>query len=698
MSPEDTIVLDYQIGPLSEKGARKSFWAGVWSFIAAIASAVAGAFTTAITSAAKELAAMLTLDKLVGVGVNYAKQQASTALTSGLMSLGNQEWLSNFLNAAGLDFSDLLQVGKNALDTGFNILTTDLSSILTKTGLTSDAALAKLGGLLGVHGDALAQALAGSSASSVMALAEHSRLTAKATQDWTMFSSRSFAGEEEKMRAQIAAVFQDTPERIQARAELAAGRSYDATADAVAASMESDMPGVIGTLGKVVRPLQDFLNDQLLSARNSLFTLLVPSIPVSYDQVGVSAMSAFAAAFGMGMAAHGIAVAADLIHPLKATGLPQLAAFLADMAGFGSIARHTWYADLNHFLGIPYKHFSLRYFRPTLPSPGDLQELYSKNLILEEDFDWAMQYHGYRDEWIRAWKNNLYRHPRVGDLALMLQDATFSTSDVYNTLRGSGFSPDDATLLAHQINKRSLSSHLSSYTSALKKLFELGYLSEAQFDSQLEPLGLSSEAQFLMKKTCRFNFIEEYTNLSLAMFKTMHEKDLIDDADLETSLAGLGIVAEKRGIILAMEKVKRAARVAAEERAELKVEIRKQQTLLTDTYVLAFRSGLIDAAGLRSALIYAGLSSDMAAITVGLEQQKQIFQESQKKISTKDSLARATRSNLEDGYIKLFEKDLIDETELELNLKVLGLADDYVASVVAMEKAKKATPASVAIH
>jgi len=309
-----------------------------------------------------------------------------------------------------------------------------------------------------------------------------------------------------------------------------------------------------------------------------------------------------------------------------------------------------------------------------------------------------MQYHGYRDEWIRAWKNDLYRHPRVGDLALMLQDATIATNDVYRLLRSSGFGPDDATILAHQIMKRGLSSHLSAYTSSLKKLYSLGYLSEQQFDSQLEPLGLSSEALFLMKKTCRFDFIEEHTNLSLSMFKTMHEKDLIDDADLETSLAGLGIVAEKRAVILATQKIKRAARVAAEEKAELKIEIRRQQTLLTDTYVLAYRSGLIDEAGLRSALIFAGISEDMAVLTAGLEQQKKIFQESQKRVSTKDSLARSTRSKLEAGYIALFEKDLIDEIALELNLKALGLAEDDVASILAMEKAKKMRPASLSIH
>lgn len=694
MNPTDNLVLDYS-SPIHD---CPGFWKSVWGVISAVAAAVAGAFTQAITTGAKELAAMVSLDRIVGVGVNYAKQQASTAITSALMSAGNQSWVANFLHAAGLDFSDLLQVSKNALDVGFNILTSDLSSILTKTGLMSDASLAKLGGVLGVHGDAVARALGASSESSIMALSDHARLAAAATADWTMFSTRSFAGEEEKMRSQISAIFTDTPERIRARSELAAAHGYNASSNAAQASLEEQLPGILGTLGKTIRPIQDWLNDQLLSARNTIFTLLVPALPVSYDKVGAAAVSAYAAAFGMGMAAHGVAVAADLVHPLKATGFPQLAAFLADMAGFGVVARDTWYADVKNFLGEPYKYFSLRYFRPSLPGKGDLQDLYAKNLILEEDFDRAMQYHGYRDEWIRAWKNDIYTRPRIRDLALMLQDATIGTSEVYDILRRGGYSPTEGSILARQILKRSLSSYLSAYSSKVKKLLELGYISEQQFYSQLEPLGLSSEAQFLMMKTARFGFIEDYTNLSVSMFKTMHERDLIDDADLETSLAGLGIVAEKRDIIVAMAKVKRLSKVAAEEKAELKAGIRKQQTLLTDTYVLAYRSGLIDDAALEAALVYAGLSADLAVITVGLERQKKIHQESQKVISTKDSLARATRSKLQAGYIALFQKGLIDETALEVDLTALGLADDDVASIVAMEAAKKMKPEAVPLH
>jgi hypothetical protein len=693
MSPDDTIILDYS-DPVHD---CPGFWGSVWGVVSSVFGAIAGAFTEAIVKGAKELAAMLTLDKIVGVGVNYAKQQASTALTHGLMSIGNQQWIANLLHAAGLDFSDLLRVGKDALNAGFGVLTTELSSTLKQYGLMSDAGVKQLGGVIGSHVEGLSRILAGSSQASSKALTDHALLTSKAYSDWTMFSSRNYSGEEEKMRAQLSAIFTDTPERINERTRLAAAQDYITTGDAAEDSIHDKLPGVIKSLGAVVGPLQNWLNEQFISMRNSVFSILVPQLPVSYEQVGSSAFSAFVTAFGLGLTAHGVAVAADLIHPLKATGLPQLSAFLADMAGFGAIAKDTWYTDLTNFLGTPYKHFSLRYFRPTLPHERELTELYAKGLILEDDFDAALGYHGYRDEWIRAFKMDPWRHPRIYDLATMLQDATMDSAAIYRNLRSAEYGPDDADVLTRQVVKRSLSTYMTGYRSQVMRLFELGYVSEDQFDDLLQPLGLSSEALFLMKKTARFAFIEEYTNLSLNMFKDMFDKDLMDDADLETSLAGLGIVTEKRDVILAASRVKKAGRVAAEEKADIKKQIRKQQTLVVDTYVLAYRAGTIDEGGLLAALQYAGLSEDLAVITVGLERQKKILEAARKKTTTRDSLARDAMAKLEAGYISLYQRGLIDENALTADLLALGFTDADAAAIVAIEREKKAKPPALGL-
>lgn len=687
------IRLEYSTDPFDPPG----FWAGVWSFITAIATAVAQAFTTALTTGAKEIAAMFALERIIGIGVSYAKQQASTWLTKALADAGQMEWLSNLLHAVGLDFADLMQVGKNALDAGFGTLTTSLMNTLKETGVLSAAQVGRFEVFVSSHGNLLATALQSGSLATRLALSDHASLMSRSTADWTMFTTRSYEGEEMKMRQQISAIFTDTPERIQARSELETATGYAATQDAIMGSLEQELPGVVKGLGKIVKPLQDFLNEHLLTVRNSIFYLLVPRLPVSYEHVGSAAISAFAFAVGLGFAAHGVAVAADLVHPLKHTGLPQLAAFLADMAGFAAIARDTWYEDLNNFLGTPYKHYSLRYFRPSLPSEGNLDELYSRNHILAADYVRAMEYQGYRDEWISAMAKKAYRHPRVSDLSLMLQDPTMTTSDIYVELRHAGYSPHTSTVMTRQLVRKMVSLYLTAYRTQVMRLFEKGYMSEELFDSQLEPLRLSSEGLFLMKKTARFAFIEDHTDLSLSMFKDMYDKDLIDDSDFEASLAGLGIVKEKRDVVVSAARVKKTARIAADEKAEIKKKIREQQTLLVDTYVLAYRAGTMDEGGLLAALQYSGLSSDLAVLTVGLERQKRILMETRKKVSTKDILARATVSRLQAGYISLFEKDLIDDTTLERYLLSLELDPEDVQDIIALEILKKTKPPAVMI-
>jgi len=693
MSNHDDIILEFSPGPVDPPG----FWAVIWSVVSGVLTGIAEALISSAKKFAQEALSLFTVERLIGAGTQYLRDQAGTWMTKALTDAGHQEWLANFLHAFGLDLEDLLNVGKNALNSGFNVLTSELTTTLKAMKVLDKGALDVIQMVIGTHKDDITKSIAGSSQATQLALAGHASVIADAYKNWTMFSTSNFSAEEQKMRMQLEAIFTDTPERIEERAKLEAAQTFSSSGQATDQVMEQRLPGVVAKLGSIVRPLQDFLNNFLLTVRNSLYYILVPQIPVSYEKVGVTALSAFGTAFGLGLTAHGVAVAADLIHPLKATGLPQLAAFLADMAGFSAIARETWYTDLNHFLGIPYRHYSLRYFRPTLPRESDLERLFSEGCIKEEDFDRAMEYLGYTDPWIRAWKKNVYRDPRHYELSMIAEDANINTAWIYRQLREAGYSPDDAPELASAIVKRSLKSYLEAYRKELMYIFSKGYMSEDQFDAQLDLLELSSEAYFLTKKVARFNFIESYTDESVAMFKEMRDKDLIDDDDFETALAGLGVVPEKRTLIINRARIKRTGRVAKEEAAELKKLIRKRQQLIIDTYVLAYRAGSLDESGLVAALRFAGIDNELATLTVELERQKRILTETRKEATTKESRDREIRKKYEAGYIDLFRKDLIDEETLAQYLKELGLPDDYIAAVVEAESYKKITPESVEI-
>jgi hypothetical protein len=688
--PEIRVILDYSA--LEGGGAHlapASVWGWIWEVLKGIAGAIAGSLTQALVGTAKELASMLTLNNLIGVGVNYLKEQASTWLTKAMTDIGHQEWLANFLHAVGLDFEDLLQAGHNALNAGFNVLTTDLTNALKEAKMLDKGAVDLIGMVLGDHKNALTSALTASAEGTQVALTSHASVLTRALADWSMFAAQSRAADEEKLRATIAAVFEDTPERIAARAELSSSAQFQKLSSTAAEQLESKLPGIIGTAERTLRPLQKVLNDVVLSGRNILYSMLVPEIPVSFEHVGATAVSALGSAIGLGFVAHGLAVAADLVHPLKATALPQIAAFIADMAGFGAVARETWYEDMKNFLGTPYHHFSLRYFRPTIPRDSELCRLFSEMCISEDDFRRGMQYWGYRDEWISAYLRDVYRDPSARDIALMLENPVLSSSDVYAILRDGAYSPKSSEIFTRALRKKSLSPYMAAYRQALQDLYAEGYISESQIDDQLDPLELSSEAYFLVKKVAQFQYVKKYLDAQIKLFQDMCEKGLISDEEFQTALAALGIPPEKTTLLSSSLQVKKRARVVSEEKKEIEAQIRKQQQLVAQSYILAYRAGSIDESGLRAALVFAGYSEELATITAEVERQKKAVVSAKKTAATAERQANEILRNYEAGYITLFRKDMIDAETLRTYLASLGLAEDYITSVLELEAIKK---------
>jgi len=697
--PEIRVILDYSaLGATPGTTAAKSPWGFIWDILKGIAAAIAGSLTSALTSTAKELAQMVTLNNLVGTATNYLKEQASTWLTKAITDMGHQEWLADFLHAVGLDFEDLLQAGQNGLAQGFSVLTTDLTSALREGKLLDKGALDLIGMVLGNHQDALTSALTASAQSTQAGLTNHASALAKAMRDWTMFSAGSHSADEEKLQATIRAVFSDTPERIQERARIEGSSQFSTLSEMGFSEIEHRLPATASAAYRILKPLQDRLNDIILQTRDTIYTILVPRIPVSYETVGASAASALGTAIGLGFAAHGLAAAADLIHPLKATGLPQLAAFLADMAGFGTISRATWYEDLWCFLTVPYRHYALRHFRPTMPSDSELCRLYAETCITEEDFRRGMQYWGYRDEWINAYLRDVFKDPSAHDLGRMLEDPTLTDAEVYLILRDGAYSPRSSEIFTRAARKKSLSAYMASYRYALTDLYANGYISEQQLDDQLDPLQLTSEAYFLIKKTAQFQYLRKYLDEQIRLFSEQCEKGLISDSELEVALAALGLPEVKRSLIVNRIRVKQQAKIVAEERKEIEKQVRKAQEMVIDTYILAYRAGSLDESGLRSALLYAGLSEQMAALTVELERQKKAVVRARKTEASLERMINATKRNLEQGYIALYRNGVIDLETLGQHLATLDLPEDYISSVLTLESFKKQKPPSVNIN
>ena len=697
--PEINVILDYTtLGTTTGKVEVQSVWGWLWDILKGVFAAIASSLTQALTSAAKELASMLTLNNLVGTGINYLKEQASTWLTKAVADLGHQEWLADFLHAFGLDFSDILQAGNNALNTGFNTLRTDLTTTLKEAKVWDKGALDLFQMLIDRHKDDTTKATLAAAETTQLALTDHGRLMAHALQEWSMFTSQSRSRDEAELHQHLHAIFDETPDKISARSQLESSAQYSSLANKSIEEFQNKLPESSKVSFSVLKPIQDQLNDLIVRVRANLWQLLAPQIPVSYENAGVQAAEALFSAIGLGLTAHGLAAAADLIHPLKATAIPQIAAFLADMAGFGAIARSTWYEDIHNFLTLPYRYFSQRYFRPTLPRETDLYRMYSKALIREEDFQRSMEYLGYRDQWINVFMDDAYREPSALNLTLMAEDPTIDLATIYKTLRRGGYSPDVSEIFTRAIQIKSLSAYMKDYREALTSLYANGYISESQLDDQMAPLELTSEAYFLVKKTAEFQFLKKYIDDEIKMFTDQFEKGLIDDTQLKTILTALGLKPEKIDLIVSAQKIKIQPNILAEENEKIKDEIRKAQQDVIESYLLAYRAGSISADELKQALVLIGFSDEAAGLAVKVEEARQALVVSRKTADTVQRQKEQTIRNYEKAYVYQFRNGLIDADQLRAALTFLGLPEDYVSSVVELEVSKKEKPPKVNIQ
>jgi ribosomal protein S13 len=631
------------------------------------------AFRQAAVETGKELLTMFTVDRLTAALTNYMREQAGTWATKTILDAGNQEWLAKALHAFGLDAEDLIEASRRVLDSGFATLTGEMSTVLRKS--SEDR----------VSAERLTS----------QTLRDNALLSAENLGTWSLYQSTNYASEEEKTRMLTSAIFSETDEKIRGKANLTYSEQVSALRSKADEEIDAHLPGVIKTLGAHLKPIQDWMNNISLTARDSIFYLLVPRVPVDYEHVGATGMAAFTSAFSLGLAAHGVAAAVDLLHPLKATHVNQLAAFLANMAGFGAISKETWYEDMRNFLGTPYMHYSRRYFRPTLPRERDLLEMMTEGDILYEDYERAMQYWGYRDPWIKPLLTQAYRDISPFQLALCLEDPVVSPADLYKMCRSANLEPHDCEVMTNSLNKKSLTTYIIAVKAALVNLRKEGYITEEQLDTQLEPLELRSEANTLIKKEARLKYLFDFTSDSLSMFTDMYNKDLLDEDDFRIALTSLGIEEAKRNLIINRATVKKTAKIVAAEKTQIKKEIRKQQELIEDIYIAEYRASTISEEALYNALVFSGISAEIATLTVELEKQKKTTVEKKKAISAYESEQEKIRKKYESAYIGLFRDDLIDVDTFTDYMRMLEYEDDYITAIIDTETYKKQTPQAI---
>jgi hypothetical protein len=182
----------------------------------------------------------------------------------------------------------------------------------------------------------------------------------------------------------------------------------------------------------------------------------------------------------------------------------------------------------------------------------------------------------------------------------------------------------------------------------------------------------------------RRNSIED----NIATYRQQFNDGLIDEADFKLGLQAQGVTAPRIDVETSQVFSKRFAKLANDEAAEIKSEVRKQQGLLISAMREAFQHGFIDENQFRDALEHAGITPQTAAATVELER---IKLEGRALTSRSAAAARALQQEIrlrEDTFVELFRKGAINNLQLQQFLSQLGVPQAVVDAIVERELAR----------
>jgi hypothetical protein len=355
------------------------------------------------------------------------------------------------------------------------------------------------------------------------------------------------------------------------------------------------------------------------------FTQICDSFaPLTPDKVGGLIAALYASAFTAGITAHGVAVTAELLHPLKSLGLHSVAAMVGDFGGYGRLAGATVGVLESKVVG-QVTTYALQYkFRPRIHNEMMLQTLAVKGDIELSKFRRLMGYQGYADEYINDVIRTMFREPSYRELTLLAEDEAATTAWLEDKCKRAGYEAIDAKLMTKALYKRSMMTQRSSYYSQAFYMYREGYIDQGRFRELLARLDLRPEAISLSVAAADLAFTYDYIKDAVTYYRNSYLKDLISDDELLISFVSLGVVPRRAAMLVRLAKVQKIPKPRKDVKKEVAAALTKVQVKYIQLYTVEYRQGFIDEVMFLTDLLALGITPDLAEVTVALEVAKAV--------------------------------------------------------------------------
>jgi hypothetical protein len=350
-------------------------------------------------------------------------------------------------------------------------------------------------------------------------------------------------------------------------------------------------------------------------------------------------------------------IAGELVHPIKNMGLSQLSAVLYDMAGFGKISGALVTALMTPTWIVPLQHAMNVLARPSLPGPRELISFVVREVITPARFEQVMPFHGYPDEWVKAYWEVHWRMPDASRLAEALHRGVITPAEFDKYLVWHDYRPDNrpGIHVSDQAIVSSLTYKLPTSLDA-RRMIRWGQASKEDLRALARAEGMSP--QWLEKVTdAEWDnmLLDERTRLLNTLRSAYVAGELAKDK-LSSRAQTLHLTSDEQTLMLEAADADYQRQII-EDKARVVIE--------------KFKRGQVLATALAAELTKAGISSDRAAILAEYNAVRV------NEVEAPD-LAKDERSALRTAWISIFKEGYRDKAALEAKLKELGYSDEEV--------------------
>lgn len=454
------------------------------------------------------------------------------------------------------------------------------------------------------------------------------------------------------------------------------------------------MAEVVQRLSEVLDPVMSQIFDNMIRQ----FKAFIGSVGNVAPDAGFNVAGEFVTKAGqLGTQAHLTALAFEFIPYLKHFGINQTVAFMADAAAFAPIAAQTWGQAIGQGVGRPAGYQINAVMRSRIPEERDLFELLIKRIITEDDFRSFMAFHGYLDKYTDALVRSAFRGPRLTEIIRLSDDNTVDRAQIAHWIQKGGYTDENVEKLTPIVEQLGMRSERARLLGEVTLGYKEGLVDDFQAESYFDTLRLPPQAKSLLFQSMRLAFRREMIEEHLRGLTASYDSGLSSAFELLGGIQAIGVNREKALAIVATHSTRRTGRAFQKADARIEQQLRQVQTNTIQGLKEQFEFGRISDQRFLLSLLVAGVEPQLAASIVALEQIKLKTRAGERSRVAVERLAAKIRQNRQDGFIQLFRKDLVEEWQLRLFLRELGLDNELIDSIVQEESILKLKAPSLGV-